>query len=255
MNLFNFSKGVPSDLVLRAHNPAHAKRMLIVFILLWILSVVAVWLIASYRAAPQLLALEKNIQQIRSENKLLKKELEETRRKFSVSDKSDQVSRTANESLQVTLRAHEEEIASLRSDIAFYQRLMDGKLGQKGLEVRTLALKPIDGGRGFAFRATLTQNLRKGEVTRGRAEISIEGIQRDKIVLLPWENLPGHEPKLAPQFSFKYFQQLDGSLVLPEEFTPNRIKLALRSEQGDRNEHIFTWSQAIQNGENDDVWQ
>lgn len=255
MTWFNFRKQGFADLVLRAHDPVGARRQRILLVGAWILSSVAIWLIASWRAAPELIQQQSAMRSTHAELIRLKAELETSERKLSISEKSDQVSRTANESLQVTLRTQEDEIASLRSDIAFFQRLMDGKSGRKGLTVHELAVRAIAGGRGYNLRATLTQNLRKGEVTRGSATISIEGMQAGKIVALNWESLSGSEPAKAPQFSFKYFQHLDSSLVLPDGFTPNRIKLAVTSEQGDNSEQTFTWSQALVNGEQDDVWQ
>jgi hypothetical protein len=255
MKWFNSFKISSPELVLRAHDPAIAKRLRMLLVLGWLLSLAAIWMLASYRAAPDLLKLQSEMRSARTALDQLKSALEQSERKLSISEKSDQVSRTANDSLQSTLRAQEDEIAGLRSDIAFFQRLMDGKDGRKGLAVQKLGVRAIAGGRGYNLRATLTQNLRKGEVTRGSVAISIEGMQNGKIVALAWDTLAGRQPITTPQFSFKYFQQLDTSFVLPDGFTPNRVKLAVRSEQGDNSEQTFAWSQALSTGENDDVWQ
>lgn len=255
MKWFNFRKDHAPELVLRAHDPIGARRRHAVLAVCWLLSLALVWVVASYRAAPDLLSLQSEMRSNRSERETLKTELEKLERKLSISDKSDQVSRTANESLQATLRAQEDEIAGLRSDIAFFQRLMDGKSGRKGLTVHDLAVRPIEGGRGYNLRATLTQNLRKGEVTRGNASISIEGLREGRIVSLDWDSLSGRESANPPEFSFKYFQQLDSSFVLPDGFTPNRIKLTVQSEQGDKSEQSFAWSEALSHGESSDVWR
>jgi hypothetical protein len=255
MKWFNFRRDSAADLVLRAHDPVGARRQRLLLVVAWLLSCVAVWMLASYRAAPDLLHMHSELRSNRSELERLRADLEQSERKLSISEKSDQVSRTANESLQATLRAQEDEIAGLRSDIAFFQRLMDGKSGRKGLTVHDLAVRPITGGRGYNLRATLTQNLRKGEVTRGTASISIEGLQDGKIVSLAWDSLSGRDPATPPEFSFKYFQQLDSSFVLPEGFTPNRIRLAVKSEQGDNSEQAFAWSQALSIGERNEIWR
>lgn len=255
MKWFNFRKDQLPELVLRAHDPIGARRRNIVLILCWLASLILVWGAASYRAAPDLLSLQSEMRSNRVERDELKEQLESLQKKLSISEKSDQVSRTANESLQGTLRAQEEEIAGLRSDIAFFQRLMDGKSGRKGLAVHDLAVRAIEGGRGYNLRATLTQNLRKGEVTRGTASISIEGLRAGKIVSLDWDSLSGRDPANLPEFSFKYFQQLDSSFVLPDGFTPNRIRLVVQSEQGDKSEQSFAWSQALSHGEGSDIWR
>ncbi|MDZ4814248.1 MAG: DUF6776 family protein [Pseudomonadota bacterium] len=255
MKWFTFRKVSPTHLVLRAHDPVGARRQRVLLVGGWLLSSVVIWLMATYWSAPNLVSLQGDMRSSRVEFEKLQNELERSEQALSISEKSDQVSRTANESLQATLRAQEDEIAGLRSDIAFFQRLMDGKSGRKGLTVQDLSVRAIEGGRGYNVRATLTQNLRKGEVTRGTATISIEGMQEGRIVNLAWDRLSGGDSVATPQFSFKYFQQMDSSFVLPADFTPNRIKMVVKSEQGDNTEQTLAWSQALSNGEKEDVWQ
>jgi len=255
MKLFNFRHQAMPQLVLRAHDPASAQRRRVLLWTGWLLSLAAVWLIASYVAAPDLLTVQAELRSARAKVGQLQTQLERSQRELSMNQKSDQVSRTANESLQATLRTQEEELAGLRSDIAFFQRLMDGKSGRRGLTVQDLAVRPIEGGRGYNLRATFTQNLRKGEVTKGTVAIGIEGMQGDRIVSLGWDSLSGRAAGVLPQFSFKYFQRFDSSFILPEGFTPNRIRLVVKSEQGDNTEQTFAWSQALSHGVDDDVWQ
>lgn len=244
-----------SNVVLRAHDPVRARRWWLAIALIWLASVVGAWLWASYHAAPRLLAIETALGDRATEVKQLKQKVEDLRRRLSISEKSDQVSRTANESLQATLRQHEEEIASLRGDIAFYQRLMDGKSGRKGLTVQALGVKAMNGGQGYNLRATLTQNLRKGEVSKGACDVFVEGMQGGTIVTLSWAELPGREPTSAPPFSFKYFQQVQAGFVLPKNFAPNRIKFVARSELGEVSEQTLAWTEAIHNGDSNDVWK
>jgi len=249
------SKNPLSAVVLRAHDPLRTRRWWLAIALVWGVSLTGAWWWASYHTAPRLLAIETALGDRVGEVKQLKQKVDELRRRLSISEKSDQVSRTANESLQATLRQHEDEIASLRGDIAFYQRLMDGKSGRKGLTVQALGIKTMNGGQGYNLRATLTQNLRKGGVSKGVCEVFIEGMQGSSIMTLSWSQLPGRDPTLAPEFSFKYFQQLQAGFVLPKDFLPNRIKLVARSELGEVSERTLAWTEAIHNGDSNDVWK
>ncbi|WP_297114991.1 DUF6776 family protein [Thermomonas sp.] len=56
--------------------------------------------------------------------------------------RSDQISRQANTELQGTLAERDEEIASLRADIAFYERFVGATAQRRGLSVHELALEP-----------------------------------------------------------------------------------------------------------------
>lgn len=241
-----------TSLVLRPHDPGRTRRRWLLLALLWLASLAVAWLLATHYAAPRLYTLESDLAATRKQLSELQGRLQEAERKLSFSEKTGQVSGTANTSLQATLRANEEEISSLRNDIGFYQRLMEGKSGRKGLSIQSLGLAPIAGGRGFDLSATLTQNLRKGELTSGSADVHIQGMQGGKLVALDWAKLPDRQPTDALVFGFKYFQRLSASFLLPEGFTPNRIKLHVASSQGDNHDLELAWTEAIANGVDDD---
>ena len=147
------------------------------------------------------------------------------------------------------------EPSSLRADLAFYQRLMGGKAPRQGLTVQQIALRPIGDGDGYELRATLTQNLRKGETTSGDANIRVEGMLKGSLKSLDWRELAQRKPDQPPAFSFKYFQELDASFVLPDGFTPNRVVLVMKSAQGDQFERSFPWEQALATGADEHVWK
>ncbi len=207
-------------------------------------------------AAPHMAAMQSDLSAARKEIKKLKTELEKAEQQLSISQRGDQVSSAANDTLKDTLREREEEVAALQADLAFFQRLVGGRETKKGLRIQGLVLRPIEGSRGFAFRSTLTQTLRRGETTRGKLRVRLEGIQDNKMSTLELSALPDHSPEgdTLP-FTFKYFEALDGSFVLPERFSPNRVFLSAESEQGERAEESFSWQQALAAGEPEHVWQ
>lgn len=244
-----------SPLIVQAHDPARARRRVIVWVALWLASVVATWAVSSYLAAPGYFAMQQQLAQTRSERDELHDTLESLQSKLAISERSDQVSRSANEALQQSVTTAEDEIASLRADLAFYQRLMGGKAPRQGLTVQQLAARRIGDGNGYEVRATLTQNLRKGEVTSGSATLRIEGMMKGALKTLAWPELSQRKPEADPTFSFKYFQELDVSFVLPEGFTPSRVVLVAKSAQGDQTERAFPWDQTLSTGAEDHVWK
>ena len=244
-----------TPLIVQAHDPARTRRVRIALVVGWLVSLVAIWAIASYRAAPGLFEMRQRLSQAEAASEKSAEELDAIKQKLSISERSDQVSRSANEVLQEQLTASEEEIASLRADLAFYQRLMGGKAPRQGLTVQLLALRRIGDGNGYELRATLTQNLRKGETTSGAASIRVEGMLKGGLKSLDWSELAQRKPQQPPAFSFKYFQELDASFVLPDGFTPNRVVLVMKSAQGDQFERSFPWEQALATGADEHVWK
>ena len=244
-----------TPMVVQAHDPVRVRRLRILLVLAWLTSVAIAWTVASYRAAPGLLAMQQRLSQAVSQLDSAQREMEDAKSKLSISERSDQVSRSANDALRDDVTSREEEIASLRADIAFYQRLMGGKAPRQGLTVQQLALRKIGEDGGFEMRATLTQNLRKGEVTSGSASVRIEGMLKGALRALAWTDLAQRKPESGLDFSFKYFQEFDVSFVLPQDFTPNRVVLVVKSAQGDQFERSFPWDQALATGADEHVWK
>src|SRR5690606_39655674 len=68
--------------------------------------------------------------------------IDELEQQVATLSRSDQISRTANADLQGTLAERDEEIASLRADIAFYERFVGATAQRHGLGVHELRLQP-----------------------------------------------------------------------------------------------------------------
>ena len=158
--------------------------------------------------------------------------------------RSDQISRQANADLQGTLAERDEEIAGLRADIAFYERFV-GATGQRhGLGVHELKLSAQRDPQLWHFVATLTQNLNRGAVNRGRLTLSVEASDGGRMRRLDWGTLRQQQAAPGVEYSFKYFQQVEGDIVLPAGVKPVRIMARLVPASGAPVEQDFTWSDA-----------
>ena len=62
----------------------------------------------------------------------------------------------------------------------------------------------------------------------------VEGVRNGKLAAVAWDEL--HQQRSAPgqAYSFRYFQQLDGSVMLPPGFTPQRVKVSLHGQDAAR---------------------
>jgi hypothetical protein len=91
----------------------------------------------------------------------------------------------------------------------------------------------------------LTQNIRRASIISGRVRIDAEGVLEDRPVTLFWSQLSdGNTPE--PAFRFKYFEQLEGYLTLPEGFSPTRLVIVLEaSQQRQPIERSFDWQDLL----------
>lgn len=157
--------------------------------------------------------------------------------------RSDQISREANLKLQGALAERDEEIAGLRADLAFYERFVGATAQRRGLTVHELKLAP-GGGQVWHATATLTQNLNRGEPSEGELRLLVEGTLDGRLQQLDWNALRQRQDAPPLPYSFKYFQQVEGDIVLPAGFTPTRITARLQPRGGSPVEQSFAWSDA-----------
>lgn len=240
-------------MVVRPHEPGRGRAFRILLALAWIGSLALAWYFGAKQAAPAFGLTRDALTQVEASSATLNTELDAARNQMTRLERSEQVTRTAADSLQQTLREREDEVASLRADLAFYQRLVGGSAPRQGLTVHEFELRPIADSGGYAFDLTLLQNMKQGAVTRGNAMLSVEGVRDGKLVTLAWPDLRQDPKATSVPFSFKYFQRLDGSFVLPPGFAPNRVRIVVKSEGGEATERAIEWREALAAAEEGDV--
>ena len=170
-------------------------------------------------------------------NLSLQVKLESALQKNAVLARAEQVNREALAQLQASLAEREEEVASLRADVGFYERLVGGSARRQGLSVHSAVFEPGSSG-DFRYEITLTQNIKRSGLTEGGMSFSIEGILDGALRVLDWRNLNPQRDGAPRAFSFRYFQQLSGSVMLPEGFQPQRVRVRLTREGADVDQTI-----------------
>lgn len=155
--------------------------------------------------------------------------------------RSDQISREANREVQGALAERDEEIAALRADVAFYERFVGSTAQRGGLTVHELRLQPRTG-QGWHYTATLTQSLSRDATSTGEMRMAIEGTRDGRLVTLVWNDLRQSVDAEGVAFSFKYFQQVEGDIVLPAGFEPLRVTVRLAPARGNAVERAFSWA-------------
>jgi hypothetical protein len=180
----------------------------------------------------------------RRESARLQDESEQLHQRVSTLTRSDQISRDANRDLQGALADRDEEIAGLRADVAFYERLVGATAQRRGLSVHALRVQALDGP-AWHFTGTLTQNLNRGAISEGVLTLTVEGTRDGKLQKLAWNDLRQQTSAPGVVYSFKYFQQVEGDLFLPAGLTPVKVTVRLQPRSGTAIEQSFTWDQAL----------
>ncbi len=231
---------VPRDAAVRRRGTT------LLFGLVWVVSVGVAWWVASYTAAPRLVRADAARMQAERDIKSVQSELSLLRQRESTLARSDQISRAANAEVQEALAERDEEIAALRADVAFFERLVGSTGQRKGLSVHVAEFAAEDGG-SWRYQIMLTQTMNRGAISQGQMRFTVEGVRQGKLAAVQWDEL--HQQRSAPgqAYSFRYFQQLDGNVMLPPGFTPQRVKVMLHGDDA-AVEQAFDWKTATAAG-------
>lgn len=184
------------------------------------------WQIASRPVTPEAAQLQKDVDFLSSELSALKDRMSRIQARNAVLERETDVLRQANRLLREQESSRQATLNQQQSELDFFRRLAGTGGAQTGLDVYHVDIIPTASDRVFQFVLTLTQNIRRASIISGRVRIDIEGTVEDRPVTLYWSRISdGDTPE--PSFRFKYFQQLEGYLTLPDGFEPTRLKLTL----------------------------
>jgi hypothetical protein len=146
----------------------------------------------------------------------------------TIAEREADVIRGANAILRGSERNRQDEIASLQADLAFYRRLGGANGSQAPLAVHYMEVQVTQSPRVYRLIFTLTQNLRWAAVISGRIHLEIDGISNGVALYLSDEQLLADSPEPL-KFQFKYFQQLERLITLPDGFEANMLTIRLKS--------------------------
>jgi len=202
------------------------------------------WQLASTGSGRGAEELRSDVTFLSSELDMLKQRLDRSQAREAVLAREADVLRRANRLLREQESERQAEMNTLQSELDFYRRLAGTGGAQAGLEVYRAELLKTASERVFKFVLTLTQNIRRASIISGRVRIDVEGTLDDRPVTLYWSQLGGDEPE--PAFRFKYFQQLEGYLSLPEGFMPLQWLVTLEAK-GSRNpvQRSYDWDDLL----------
>lgn len=217
-----------------------------ILLIVWLASLLAVAAFSARRAAPELVTIRSERNQLKADYRKREGAINALRQQVANLGRAEEITRAANVELQRNLAEREEEMSQLRADVSFYERLVGVSGQRRGLTVHNIEFSPGDDG-SWSYRVTLVQNLNRGKVSRGELRLQLDGVQDGRLASLDWSALRQQDKADSEPFEFRYFQQIAGSVMLPENFQPHRVRVTLHSE-GRSQEQAFPWDQAINNG-------
>lgn len=179
---------------------------------------------------------------LRSQIRQLERELKEAQQELVLHQMAVGVSQQAQNSIRQELKNYHTQIAELEEVIEFYKSIMSPDASDKELRADDIQLHATAIPNTYGYTLTLAQFGGEHALVQGQVSLSVEGVLAGEVVSIPHENLidKGSDAK----FSFRYFQELKGQLVVPEKFDAQQITVQVipSSRQIQNSEYKFNWS-------------
>ena len=139
------------------------------------------------------------------------------------------VEREAYDVVEVNLADLQRKIQEQQNAIAFYRGIVSPKDGGRGLRVQDLKLTRGKDERHYNLRLVLVQVMQHDRSVKGEVDFSLEGDQNGVAVTYKLEQLLPEDGNSSWPFAFRYFQDFDRELILPDGFTPEKINVEVVS--------------------------
>ena len=224
--------------------PHRPLRSAVVVSLLAVATGVAVYL--HQRHATQALRSELEVtatayRQLQRDARGLARNNDTLRKQLTVLTREQQVERIAYDEINERLRSLQSTVHALKEEVAFYQGIIASD-AEKGVQVQSLAVDPDGRERGYRFQLVLTRAGKSDKVIVGSTSLSVWGEHEGKARRLSFQDLSVPSAD-ALEFSFRYFQRLQGHMTLPAGFVPRRVyvRVVTPGEDSTGFERHFDW--------------
>lgn len=153
------------------------------------------------------------------------------------------IDREAYREVESSLSSLQAKIVEQQDALAFYRGIVSPADGKPGIRVQDLTLTRGDEERQFNIRLVLVQSMRHDRKVSGDVQLSVQGSQDGEETSYELSQLLPENADSAWPFSFRYFQNFDRRLLLPDGFSPRQIRVEVRSRTRsiDSVEASFDW--------------
>jgi hypothetical protein len=188
------------------------------------------------------------IEQLQAQLEESQAEIIESNRRATMLERNSQIDDDASGQLKDTLAQAQNEVLELKKELTFYKSIVSPEQGSRSLAIQTIQLKQNEEG-GYYYKIMVSQRGQNDQIARGTIEVSIEGVNKGQPVTLQLAEV-SKDTKNPLKFGFKYFQNFEGVMILPEAFQPDLLNVKVIPSAGKIKtvDEQFAWSDLTAGG-------
>jgi hypothetical protein len=178
--------------------------------------------------------LNAKIEALEDENEKLRGDVAKAELAREVDSKSVTVIKKSLEDLQAQVLKHREELT-------FYRGIVSPEDGIGGLRIQRFQVLPGGADRHYRLRLMLMQSMRQDAVVSGSVSVQIEGVRDNRPAQITLSDTGEDKSGGLLPFQFRYFQNLEQNIELPEGFEPRAVNVEVRSARAAPVRESYPW--------------
>jgi hypothetical protein len=177
----------------------------------------------------------------------LERENQKLRGDVAAAELGREVERQSYAEVKNSLAGLQAQVLKHREELTFYRGIVSPEDGIGGLRIQKFQVLPGGAEHHYRLRLVLTQSMRQDTVVSGSVSVQIEGVRDNRPAQLTLADMGGEQRATGQlPFQFRYFQNLEQDVVLPEGFEPRAVNVEVRSARAAPVRESYPWQVQVE---------
>ncbi|MGB5326063.1 MAG: DUF6776 family protein, partial [Pseudomonadales bacterium] len=161
--------------------------------------------------------------------------------------KAAEIDRLAAEDVRSELLTYRQEVADLQRDVDFFRGLMAPDEIERGLRLHSFEVDHDRAKNRYSYKAIITNAGGRGDVIKGLLKFSLVAASAEGNREFLLSELPEFQGSMPVRLRFRFFQNIQGSFKLPENYQPVSINASanVRNEAGANFKMSYRWGNLV----------
>ncbi len=233
-------------LILVKHQPGIKRRQRLVFVTGVLVFAMLGYVLGNLQIQARHDRAIERLERLSEEHSALQTKEAKLRQEVANLESGRAIDDRAKQEIQQTIRDLKSSVSQLEKDVSFYQNIMAPSDNARGLQVQNVEIKPGKLPLHYEYKIVLAQVGDNKAYVSGIVAVNLIGYAGDKKLIMPLRDI-SEVQELGIKFRFRYFQDLTGELMLPEDFEPESLQVVAQSKgkKASRLEQSFNWKQLV----------
>lgn len=197
-----------------------------------------------YRSGFSVLDERRRSQAVATELELRDQRIEELERQLAILETSQDIDQEAYADVEADLAELEARIQAQEEELVFYRGIVSPDDGIAGLRIQNVEIVPASGPATHTLHVLLVQAIVHTDRVTGSVRASLHGTEAGEAVEYGLDDLGSDSRATDMPYAFRYFENLETGLVLPEGFEPVEVEIQVwpGSPRGETIVQTFSWA-------------